>query len=135
LFEILEINNAPCKPNDYKMIDIMKAVEKIDDNCILMCYKYGITVMPSLHKNNAPTIEHLRTACLGDNLVLIKKISKEYKMQLDEQCLENACTSGHNKIIDFIVKKCGIKITERCILNYANRNGNVFMKKLFTYME
>jgi len=134
LFEIWE-KHPSYHINEFKKLDIMKAVEKIDNECLLKCYQHGITVIPSLLENNVASVDHLRAACKGDSIMLPKQLAKQYGLKFDEVCLENACATGYRGMIDFLVQKCGIRVTEKCILLYARRGGSNYIKKLFANMD
>ncbi|AYV77737.1 MAG: hypothetical protein Edafosvirus1_68 [Edafosvirus sp.] len=115
--------------NKINKIDIVQAVENIDEDCIRWCLKNSIKIPTNYFKDNKFDIKFLKDACFGSNLKILKDFISKFNVKFDTECLENACYSGNKKIIDYILE-FNIPITDKCIYNYAKNTKNVYMDKL-----
>ncbi|AYV80719.1 MAG: hypothetical protein Harvfovirus5_23 [Harvfovirus sp.] len=117
-------------------IDISKAFEVIDRECVLKMYEYGVDVPTLVLENNKADMDCLRAVCKSDNLTLAKKMVKKYKLKFDHQCLENACAMGNRKIIKHLTEKCYVRLTDKCLVNYMKRvKKKKYVQKLFDMKE
>jgi hypothetical protein len=119
-------------PDDYEI--------KIDCNfynkCLELTYK-GTTdyIMRQIAKQYTdyitkkfplikPDISVLQTACKYANTPIVKILLKKYKLNPDEKCMEEACTSTKSLAVLGLLIESGLKPNKTCVLNMLRAFDN-----------